>query len=229
MPLRMPAGVLPGTRACYLAPAPCTMLTRCLPPLGAGLREVRPRVAAGARRGRGSLAQPLSRLRAGTRMACACACACACASRAHVHVHIHVHVHVWTHVTHACTHMTCTCTCNMHMHMQHAHAHALYISLHTQCIHARGSPNCAGPRCRWGTRQQTEALFAGCILPLWNAITAITATGRHKFLRVTRVRLSTGQRIVGVKVAQVSKYTHSKSTHRKYNLRRRGRRLGRSG
>ena len=120
MPLRMPAGVLPGTRACYLAPAPCTMLTHCLPPLGAGLREVRPRVAAGARRGRGSLAQPLSRLRAGTRMACACACACACASRAHVHVHIHVHVPCPC--VDACD--TCMHTHDMHMHMQHAHAHA---------------------------------------------------------------------------------------------------------
>ena len=29
------------------------------------------------------------------------------------------------------------------------------------CIHARGSPRCPGPRCRWGTRQQSEALFAG--------------------------------------------------------------------
>ena len=46
----------------------------------------------------------------------------------------------------------------------------------------------------------SSALFAGCILPLWNAITEITKTGRSKFLRVTRVRLSTGQRIVGVKV-----------------------------
>ena len=110
----------------------------------------------------------------------------ACASRAHVHVHVCMHA------THACPHAC--------MRARH----------HTQCIHARGSPNCAGPRCRWGTRQQTEALFAGCILPLWNAITAITATGRHKFLRVTRVRLSTGQRIVGVKVAIVSKYAHSK-------------------
>ena len=66
-----------------------------------------------------------------------------------------------------------------------------------QCIHARP---CTIPRCKFGTRQQTEALFAGCILPLWNAITEITKTGRSKFLRVTRVRLSTGQRIVGVKV-----------------------------
>ena len=47
-----------------------------------------------------------------------------------------------------------------------------------------------------------QALFTGCILPLWNAITTITATGRHKFLRVTRVRLSTGQRVVGVKVGR---------------------------
>ena len=64
---RRPRGARPTRRSacppvCHLAPAPCTMPTRCLPPLGARLREVRPRVAAGARRGRGSLARPLSRL-----------------------------------------------------------------------------------------------------------------------------------------------------------------------
>ena len=46
--------------ACYLPPAPFTVLTCCLSSLGARLRKVRPCVAAGARRGRGSLAQPLS-------------------------------------------------------------------------------------------------------------------------------------------------------------------------
>ena len=124
------------------------------------------------------------------------------ASQTHAHAHTHMHMH------------TCACTCThvpAHAHMcLHMHAHTstqVEYTLprhHTQCIHARSSPNCPGAFCRFGTRQQTEALFAGCILPLWNAITKVTTTGRQKFLRVTRVRLSTGQRIVGVKVPIVA-------------------------
>ena len=104
------------------------------------------------------------------------------ASQAHAHAHMRLHMHA-----HTSTQVEYTLP-------RH----------HTQCIHARSSPNCPGAFCRFGTRQQTEALFAGCILPLWNAITKVTTTGRQKFLRVTRVRLSTGQRIVGVKVPIVA-------------------------
>ena len=180
----------PARASSFLTPAPCgVLITRCSSPLGAQLREVRPRVAAGARRGRGRLAQPLSRLRAGTRDGVYTPCPCPqCITNACTCTHAHAHAHMCLHM-HAHTSTQVEYTLPRH---------------HTQCIHARSSPNCPGAFCRFGTRQQTEALFAGCILPLWNAITKVTTTGRQKFLRVTRVRLSTGQRIVGVKVAIVA-------------------------
>ena len=45
--------------------------------------------------------------------------------------------------------------------------------------------------------------MAGCILPLWSAIERLVLglqQGKARFLRVTRVRLADGQRVVGVKV-----------------------------
>ena len=88
-----------------LTPAPCgVLITRCLSPLGAQLREARPRVAAGARRGRGRLAQPLSRLRAGTRDGVCTPCPCPqCITNActctHAHAQgLHMHAHTSTQV-----------------------------------------------------------------------------------------------------------------------------------
>ena len=53
------------------------------------------------------------------------------------------------------------------------------------------------------TRYETNAIIAGAILPLWNALDKLTVVleGRGpKYMRCTRVRLSNGQRVVGVKV-----------------------------
>mmetsp|Transcript_53934 Transcript_53934/g.159843 ORF Transcript_53934/g.159843 Transcript_53934/m.159843 type:complete len:808 (-) Transcript_53934:119-2542(-) len=65
------------------------------------------------------------------------------------------------------------------------------------CLHKQP---CSKLGCVWGGRSDTEALMVGCILPLWSAIERLVLGFGKGFLRVTRVRLSDGQRVVGVKV-----------------------------
>jgi len=59
-----------------------------------------------------------------------------------------------------------------------------------------------GGQCTVNSRLLTEAVIAGAILPLWNVLDEFTWTGqeRDKFMRVTRVKLADGTRIVGVVV-----------------------------
>lgn len=70
-----------------------------------------------------------------------------------------------------------------------------------KCFHAQPCHR-KGGQCRLNSRLQTEAVIAGAILPLWNALDEFTWTGQanDKFMRVTRVRLTDGTRIVGVAV-----------------------------
>ena len=73
---------------------------------------------------------------------------------------------------------------------------AIFEQTGRSCLHKQ--PCKAG--CAWGGRSDTEALMVGCILPLWSAIERLVLGFGKGFLRVTRVRLSDGQRVVGVKV-----------------------------
>ena len=70
-----------------------------------------------------------------------------------------------------------------------------------KCFHAQPCHR-KGGQCTVNSRLLTEAVIAGAILPLWNVLDEFTWTGqeRDKFMRVTRVKLADGTRIVGVVV-----------------------------
>ena len=70
-----------------------------------------------------------------------------------------------------------------------------------KCFHAQPCHRKNG-QCNVNCRFHTEAVIAGAILPLWKALDEFTWTGKEndKFMRVTRVKLADGTRIVGVAV-----------------------------
>lgn len=75
---------------------------------------------------------------------------------------------------------------------------AIFEQTDKGCLHKQP---CSAVGCTWGGRSsEPEAIVAGCILPLWTAIEKLVLGYGRGFLRVTRVRLSSGQRIVGVQV-----------------------------
>ena len=72
-----------------------------------------------------------------------------------------------------------------------------------KCVHYQPCNRRHGD-CGYDCRMYTEAIVAGAILPLWNALNSLTSMtdswGRQRHMRVTRLRLSDGTRIVGIKL-----------------------------
>ena len=72
-----------------------------------------------------------------------------------------------------------------------------------KCIHYQPCKRRFGT-CTYESRTHVEAIIAGTILPLWKALgnltTDLDGRGAPKHMRVTRLRLQDGTRIVGVKV-----------------------------
>lgn len=84
-----------------------------------------------------------------------------------------------------------------------ARAQREWTAMHTDSARCWHAPPCSC-KSRYGSKFVTEAVIAGSILPLWKALDELTVVlngrGDKKPMRVTRVRLSAGTRIVGVKV-----------------------------
>ena len=85
-------------------------------------------------------------------------------------------------------------------------AERLWTSQHKdtkKCVHFQPCRRRAG-ECSYDSRVYTEAIIAGAILPLWNALeyltTELNSRGTRRPMRVTRLKLSDGTRIVGIKL-----------------------------
>jgi len=71
-----------------------------------------------------------------------------------------------------------------------------------KCCHAQPC-HWHGGNCHFGSKHEISAMIAGSILPLWKALAELTIvldSRENKKMRVTRVRLTSGERLVGIKV-----------------------------